>query len=94
MQVTEARVKFNANYNSRTPERKKSEMKDRIMLASNPCQRSYFQTKSMSTDMVELEEYLRQHLLQSKNMSCGKMDQYCYYTCVYGRGCDTGMQGV
>jgi hypothetical protein len=74
MQVTEAKVKFNANYNSRTPERKKSKRKDRIMLASNPYQRSYFQTKSMSTDTVELEESVRQHLLQNKNTSCGKMD--------------------
>jgi hypothetical protein len=69
MQATEDKVKFNANYN------KRSKRKDRIMLASNPYQRFYFQTKSMSTDMVELEEYPGQHLLQKqKNMSCGKMD--------------------
>jgi hypothetical protein len=32
------------------------------MLASNPSQTSYFQTKSMSIDMVELGESVRQHL--------------------------------
>jgi hypothetical protein len=46
------------------------------MLASNPSQTSYFETKSMSIDMVELGESVRQHLrvLRSKDMSCGKTD--------------------